>query len=175
MMADMNHRGAMSKPEADAWTTAGIWVVGATAAAVSWTGWFLLAEMCGWNRDLAALLPLAVDVYVITSARVWLTLPWVSPETRKYAAASTFLAVGFSIAANAAYHLMASLGWSRAPWPVVVVVSGLAPLMLALVAHLQARLNADRAESTSPAVAMASPTSSQASSRAGSRRRTSQR
>ena len=68
-------------PERDMWTTAGIWIVGLTAAAMSWTGWFLLAVMCGWPPILAAFLPLAVDVYVVTSARVWLRLPWVSDTT----------------------------------------------------------------------------------------------
>jgi hypothetical protein len=151
-------------PARDRWTTAGIWVVGAAAAAMSWTGWFLLAVMCGWPKWLAWLLPLAVDVYVVTSARAWLRLPWVSTRTRRYAAASTFLAVLFSVAANAAYHLMESMGMQRAPWGVVVAVSGLAPLMLALVAHLEARLNADRVafgkpvgESTPEAVTEAMP------------------
>ena len=139
----------------DGWTTAGIWIVGITAAAMSWTGWFLLAVMCGWPRPLSGLLPFAVDVYVITSARVWLRVGWVSARTRRFAAGSTFFAVVLSVAANAAYHWMDSLGWRRAPWPVVVVVSGLAPLMMALVAHLHARLNADR---TAPAeVAAAVP------------------
>jgi hypothetical protein len=131
-------------PDRDTWTTIGIWVVGAAGAVMSWTGWWLLAVMCGWSKALAAVLPLSVDVYVITSARVWLRLPWVTDRTRRFAAASTMLAVLFSIAANAAYHLMNDLGMTRAPWGVVVAVSGLPPLMLALVAHLQARLNADR-------------------------------
>jgi len=129
----------------DRWTMAGICIVGAAGAAMSWTGWFLLAAMCGWSSRLAWLLPIAVDVYVVTSMRVWLRVAWVSPKTRRFAAFSTMFAVVLSVAANAAYHLMDSLGWRRAPWPVVVAVSGLAPLMLALVAHLQARLNADRA------------------------------
>ena len=148
----------------DRWTTAGIWIVGVTAAAMSWTGWFLLAAMCGWPKLLAGLLPFAVDIYVITSARVWLRVGWVSTRTRRFAAGSTFFAVVLSIAANAAYHLMESLGWHRAPWGVVVAVSGLAPLMLALVAHLQARLNADRtAPAESHVVAPAVPVQAAAS------------
>ena len=133
------------QPGTDRWTTAGIGVVGVTAAAMSWAGWFLLAVMCGWPTWLAWMLPFAVDVYVITSARAWLRVPWVSRKTRRFAMVSTMFAVALSIAANAGYHWMKSLGWLRAPWLVVVTVSGLAPLMLALVAHLQARLNADRA------------------------------
>jgi len=129
----------------DRCTTAGTYIVGAAAAAMSWTGWFLLAAMCGWSSRLAWLLPIAVDVYVVTSMRVWLRVAWASQRTRRFAAFSTMFAVVLSVAANAAYHLMDSLGWRRAPWPVVVAVSGLAPLMLALVAHLQARLNADKA------------------------------
>ena len=138
----------------DRCTTAGTYIVGAAAAAMSWTGWFLLAAMCGWSSRLAWLLPIAVDVYVVTSMRVWLRVAWASQRTRRFAAFSTMFAVVLSVAANAAYHLMDSLGWRRAPWPVVVAVSGLAPLMLALVAHLQARLNADKAAPDGAAAAV---------------------
>jgi hypothetical protein len=141
----------MGAARADRWTTTGIWIVGLAAAFMSWDGWFSLARMCGWPWWLAAFLPFAVDVYVVVSARVWLRMPWVSRDTRRFAACSAWCAIVVSIAANSAYHLMASKGWRLAPWPVVVAVSGLAPLMLALVAHLQARLNADHATSAAAA------------------------
>ena len=144
----------MGTERADRWTTTGIWIVGLAAAFMSWDGWFSLARMCGWPRWLAAFLPFAVDTYVVVSARVWLRMPWVSRDTRRFAACTAWCTIVVSIAANSAYHLMESKGWRLAPWPVVVAVSGLAPLMLALVAHLQARLNADHA--TSVAVAAVS-------------------
>jgi hypothetical protein len=142
-MTPMTH--AQKSPRGDVRTSAGIWVVGIGAAILSWDGWFLLAEMCGWRWYLAVVLPLTVDVYVVTSARVWLRLSWVSSRTRTFAAWSTTFAVVVSMAANGAFHLMQWNGWHKAPAPVVLVVSGLAPLMLALVAHLQARLNHDLA------------------------------
>jgi hypothetical protein len=109
--------------------------------------------MCGWANKwtifggltvyLAWLLPLAVDIYALIGFRVWLRSTTASETTRDFARKSTFAAIGLGVGGNAGYHLMVSLGWERSPWPVVVVVSALPPIMLGAVAHLSALRNRD--------------------------------
>ncbi len=137
----------------DRWVDAGMWAVGLTAAVASWAGWVGLATLCGWADHwtlfgfipvyLAWLLPLAVDVYALIGFRVWLRSGTASETTRQFARKSTFAAIGLGVGGNAGYHLMVSLSWTKAPWPVVVLVSALPPIMLGAVAHLSALRNRD--------------------------------
>lgn len=146
-------RDATGGTARDRWVDAGIWTVGLTAAVASWAGWVGLAKMCGWTDSwttpigvtvyLAWLLPFAVDIYALVGFRVWLRIRWASETTRVYARRSTFVAIGLGVGGNAGYHLMVSLGWPRAPWAVVVVVSALPPIMLGAVAHLSALTTRD--------------------------------
>ena len=62
----------LNKPSGDPLVVIGIVVTAATAAVASFTGLRGLAEDAGWPRGLAWLLPVTLDTYAMTSARVWL-------------------------------------------------------------------------------------------------------
>lgn len=124
-------------------TYTGTAAVAVSAAAMSFDGWWHLALMCGFPKPIAWLPTFAVDVYAMTSGRVWIGHPWVSEETRRYAAGSTIFSVAVSVAAQASYYYMRSIGITSAPWGIIVALAALAPVMLAAVGHLVALLRAD--------------------------------
>lgn len=141
-------------PDRDWTVSTGIAVVGTTAAITSWSGLSGLAQLCGisetlhllgtdWTARLAWLVPLSIDVYAVTAARVWLRMSGLSRRTRSYARANALAAVVVSIIGNAIYHWLAVSRTS--PGPVLIVVVGaIAPTMLGLVAHLAALIAEDR-------------------------------
>ena len=71
-------------PERDWWVIAGMTVAATSAAVASFTGLEGLAALAGWPSRLAWLLPVTVDAYAMTSARVWLATsrPSRSPRRR---------------------------------------------------------------------------------------------
>jgi hypothetical protein len=153
---------AWAAPPTRDWATdIGIAIVGVAAAVSSWAGWVGLALMAGWTQSvglgdtgvrlwLAWLLPIAVDVYALVAARVWMRLPWVSPSTRSFARWTTLATVALGVAANVVYHVSDTHSAGTASHTadlslaIVVATASLPPLMLGAVAHLSALMNSDR-------------------------------
>src|SRR5918992_2959411 len=121
----------------DGWVMAGMLIAAASAAVASFTGLRGLALIAGWPDRLAWLLPLTVDAYAMTSARVWLAASTHSVAARRFARANALGAIAASIAGNAAYHAVGA-GLLSVSWPIVVVVGAVPAAVLGLTAHLHA-------------------------------------
>jgi hypothetical protein len=121
----------------DWWVMAGMAVAAASAAVASFSGLRGLALLAGWPGGLAWLLPLTVDAYAMTSARVWLATSTRSAAARRFARANALGAIVTSIAGNAAYHAVGA-GLLSVSWPIVVAVGAVPAAVLGLTAHLHA-------------------------------------
>jgi hypothetical protein len=112
--------------------------VAATSATIaSFSGLRGLAELAGWPDRLAWLLPVTLDAYAMTSARVWLAdIPY-SDRARCFARANALGAISASITGNAAYHCTEA-GLLHITWPMVVIVGAIPAAILGLTAHLHA-------------------------------------
>src|SRR5204862_6788340 len=69
--ADTTAAGTEAAPR-DWWVIAGMTTAAASAAVASFAGLRGLAGAAGWPGRLAWLLPITIDAYAVTSARVWL-------------------------------------------------------------------------------------------------------
>ncbi|MET7393530.1 DUF2637 domain-containing protein [Dactylosporangium sp. NPDC005572] len=115
---------------------AGMLIAATSAAVASFTGLRGLALLSGWPERLAILLPVTIDAYAMTSARVWLA--GVSPRRAiRFARANAIGAITTSIIGNAIYHAAAA-DLLDVTWPVVVVVGAVPAAVLGLTAHLHA-------------------------------------
>jgi hypothetical protein len=141
---------AVTRPSRDPLVVVGIVVTAATAAVASFTGLRGLAIDAGWPKGLAWLLPVTLDTYAMTSARVWLASTTGARRARRFARANAVGAIAASIAGNATYHAAAA-GLVHVTFPVVVLVGAVPAAVLGLTAHLHALRtlvdNEDRAES----------------------------
>jgi hypothetical protein len=131
----------------DWWVIAGMVVAAASAAVASFSGLRGLALIAGWPDRLAWLLPLTVDAYAMTSARVWLAASTSSTGARRFARTNALGAIAASIAGNAAYHAVGA-GLLAVSWPIVVAVGAVPAGVLGLTAHLHALRS--RTEQKSP-------------------------
>jgi hypothetical protein len=127
-------------------TYAGLLVVGAAAAVMSFAALAGLAGLAGVAGHVGALrlawlFPVAVDAYAATSSRVWLR-PGVAASTRAWARANALAAIGLSVAGNAVYHELTASGSARI-W-VVVIVAAVPPLMLGAAVHTAVLVTGDR-------------------------------
>lgn len=116
---------------------AGMAVAAASSAIASFAGLRGLAEVAGWPARLAWLLPITIDAYAMTSARVWLAGTPAAARARGFARANAIGAIATSIVGNAGYHLVAS-GLVTISWPIVVLVGAVPAAVLGLTAHLHA-------------------------------------
>lgn len=122
----------------DAWTLLGIGVVAISAAVLSFASLQDLAERAGYTRELAALLPVAIDAQAVVATRAWLATA--TPRAaRRYARTLALTAVGLSVVGNAGQHAMQAAG-TATPWQVVVLIAAVPPIALAATAHLAALL-----------------------------------
>jgi hypothetical protein len=108
-----------------------------SAALASFAGLRGLAVVAGWPDRLAWLLPITIDAYAMTSARVWLAGTDHNVRARKFARANAIGAIATSIVGNAGYHLIAA-GLLSIDWPIIVIVGALPAAALGLTAHLHA-------------------------------------
>jgi hypothetical protein len=116
---------------------AGMTTAAISAALASFAGLRGLAVVAGWPERLAWLLPVTIDAYAMTSARVWLAGTVGGLRARKFARANAIGAIATSIIGNAGYHLIAA-GLITISWPVVVLVGAVPAAVLGLTAHLHA-------------------------------------
>jgi Protein of unknown function (DUF2637) len=121
----------------DGWVMAGMVIAAASAAVASFTGLRGLALVTGWPARLAWLLPLTLDAYAMTSARVWLASTTRARRARRFARANAVGAIGASIAGNATYHAV-TVGLVTVSSPIVVLVGAVPAAVLGLTAHLHA-------------------------------------
>ncbi|MEV4535387.1 DUF2637 domain-containing protein [Asanoa sp. NPDC049518] len=112
-------------------------IAAASAAIASFAGLRGLAEVAGWPDRLAWLLPITIDAYAMTSARVWLAGPSNAGRAQRFARANAIGAISTSIVGNAGYHLVAA-GLLTISWPIVVLVGAVPAAVLGLTAHLHA-------------------------------------
>jgi hypothetical protein len=122
---------------------AGMAVAAASAAVASFTGLRGLALVAGWPDRLAWLLPVTIDAYAMTSARVWLAGTSHTRRARRFAQANAIGAIATSIVGNAAYHAV-SVRLLIVSWPIVVVVGAVPAAVLGLTAHLHALRTIER-------------------------------
>jgi hypothetical protein len=121
----------------DWWVIVGMTVAAVSAAVASFAGLRGLAQVAGWPDRLAWLLPVTIDAYAMTSARVWLAGTFASSRARSFARANAIGAIATSIVGNAGYHLVAT-GLVAISWPIVVLVGAVPAAVLGLTAHLHA-------------------------------------
>lgn len=124
----------MNKTNRDPVLLAAAWVAGIASAVASWSALYGLALQTGWSHWTAPLFPLTVDAYAVAALRVWLSRG-TSAAARVRARRNAVMAIGASMAGNAALHAVAA-GDFRVTWPIVVAVSAVPPVTLGLVSHL---------------------------------------
>jgi len=116
----------------DVITWCGLAVVGAAAAALSFTALDELAQLCGIR--LHYLLPVTVDVFAATATRIWLRAR-AHPDAVAYARSAAWCAIVATIAGNALHGQLTSA--HRLPsWWLVVAVAALPAVALGALVHL---------------------------------------
>lgn len=124
-------------------------VIGLAAAVAVWSGWVGLGQMAGfgviqplpgvWDDlrlNTAVVLPISVEAYAAYALRVWLGTETRSSRTLRFAKTSTIASLAIGAAAQIAYHLMSAAGYTRAPWPVVMLVAIIPVVVLGLASTL---------------------------------------
>jgi hypothetical protein len=136
-------------------------LIGAPAAVAVWSGWVGLGQLCGfgvihplpgiWDAariNTAITLPIGVEAYGAYALGAWLT-PGTSERARRFARWSAIGALALGMLGQVAYHLLAAVHATSAPWPVTMLVSCLPVIALALgtaLAHLLREPGEDAAE-----------------------------
>ena len=141
----MSETTTASPPPRDGWVMLGMFVAAASAAVASFTGLRGLALITGWPPKLAWLLPVTVDAYAMTSARVWLAATTRARRARRFARTNAIGAITASIAGNATYHAV-TVGLMKISPPVVVLVGAVPAAVLGFTAHLHALRTLDEPE-----------------------------
>lgn len=121
-------------------------VVAGAAAVLSFSALRDLAVACGFRSYTAPLLPVVVDAGCAAGTLAWLGQP--PGSARRFGRALALALLVGSVAGNALGHALAAYSLTPA-WQVVVVVSAVAPAVLAGVVHLaalMAQANTERPE-----------------------------
>ncbi|MBL7255946.1 DUF2637 domain-containing protein [Paractinoplanes lichenicola] len=143
---------ASTAPGRDWWVIVGMAVAAISAAVASFAGLRGLAEVAGWPGQLAWLLPVTIDAYAMTAARVWLAGTVGTTRVRSFARANAIGAIATSILGNAGYHLIAA-DIVPVSWPIVVLVGAVPAAVLGLTAHLHAlTATTEAADNETPAL-----------------------
>lgn len=132
-------------------------LIGLAAAVAVWSGWVGLGKLAGFGVieplpgiadgftiNTAVVLPISVEAYAAYALRVWLSRTVYSERTVRFARRSSIASLVIGAAAQVAYHLMAAAGYTRAPWPVVVLVSIVPVVVLGLASALAKLVTSDR-------------------------------
>jgi cytochrome bd-type quinol oxidase subunit 2 len=140
-----------------------LFVIGLAAAVAVWSGWVGLGQMAGfgvihplpgiWDEfklNTAVVLPLSVEAYAAYALRVWLgTTNRTSARTVVFAKYSALFSLVIGAGAQIAYHLMKAAGFTRAPWPVVMLVAIIPVIVLGLASALAKLVTSDKTETGS--------------------------
>ncbi len=132
-------------------------VISLAAAVAIWSGWVGLGQMCGFGPinllpgigggftlNSAIVLPISVEAYAAFALRVWLSTSYHAERTTRFARRSTFISLAVGGAAQVVYHLLAAAGWTKAPWPVTMLVSLVPVLVIGLAGTLAKLVGNDR-------------------------------
>jgi hypothetical protein len=131
-----------------------LFLIALPAAVAVWSGWVGLGQLCGfgmvqpfpgivaWHLDTAITLPVGVESYGAYALGAWLT-PGTPERARTFARRSAIGALALGMLGQVVYHLLAAAHATRAPWPVVVLVSCLPVVTLGFGAGLAHLLRAD--------------------------------
>lgn len=141
-----------------------LYLIASPAAVAVWSGWVGLGTLCGFGMvhplpgiadgfqiNTAITLPVGVEAYGAYALRAWLT-SGASEAARKFARCSAIGALALGMLGQVAYHLLAAAHATRAPWPVVVLVSSLPVATLGLAAALTHLLRDSSADDVPDAV-----------------------
>jgi hypothetical protein len=141
-----------------------LFLIAAPAAVAVWSGWVGLGGLCGFGvvhplpgiapgleLNTAITLPVGVEAYGAYALGAWLA-PGPDGPARVFARRSALGALALGMAGQVIYHLLAAAHATRAPWPVVVLVSCLPVVTLGFGAALTHLLR-----SAAPAPAAAVP------------------
>lgn len=115
-------------------TWAGLAVVWAAAAVLSFASLRDLAASCKVAVDLAWLLPIVIDAGAAVGTRAWLSRR-ANPDAERFARAMTWALLLLTVAANAGHQGMVAHGVIP-PWPVAVLVGAIPPAVVGAVVHL---------------------------------------
>ena len=139
-------------------------LIAAPAAVAVWSGWVGLGQKCGFGPvrpfpgindgfrlNTAITLPVGMEAYGAYALGVWLGPGGVPAAARSFARRSAIGALALGMAGQVIYHLLAAAHATRAPWPVVVLVSCLPVATLGLGAALTHLLRAGDATATEDA------------------------
>jgi hypothetical protein len=131
-------------PDDDRLTTISTTGVGLAAAALSFENLMMLAETVGFSEGLSWLYPVAVDLYALAATRVWVGGAGMTEKLRRWARASSFIAIACSVMGGGVVHLLEAnpqlVAWVAAP------ASALPAVMLGLAVHLLVLLRVGRLE-----------------------------
>ncbi len=125
-----------------------LYLIASPAAVAVWSGWVGLGTLCGFGVvhplpgiadgftiNTAITLPVGVEAFGAYALRAWLT-PGASESARKFARWSAIGSLALGMLGQVVYHLLSAGHATRAPWPVVVVVSCLPVVTLGFGAAL---------------------------------------
>ena len=135
-----------------------LFVIASPAAVAVWSGWVGLGTLCGFgvvhplpgiadgfHLNTAVTLPVGVEAYGAYALRAWLT-PGSSELARRFARWSAIGSLALGMLGQVVYHLLSAAHASRAPWPVVVLVSCLPVITLGFGAALTHLLHGTAAD-----------------------------
>jgi hypothetical protein len=123
-------------------------LIAAPAAVAVWSGWVGLGSKCGFGPvdllpgiarftiNTAITLPVGVEAYGAYALGAWLAPVSIPARARRFARRSAIGALLLGMLGQVAYHLLAAAGRTRAPWPVVVLVSCIPVVVLGFGAAL---------------------------------------
>lgn len=140
-------------------TMAGLAVVLAAAAVLSFAALRDLAIAVRVSVQLAFLLPIAVDAGAAVSCAVWLS-PSARPDARRFACWLTWALLGATVVGNAA-QLGMHANAVVPPWWVAVLVGAVPPAVVGGVVHLLVLVGRGAGAKGSPRVRLGEPTALQ--------------
>ena len=146
-----------------------LYLIASPGAVAVWSGWVGLGTLCGFGMvhplpgiadgfqiNTAITLPVGVEAYGAYALRAWLT-PGVVESARRFARCSAIGSLALGMLGQVIYHLLSAAHATRAPWPVVVLVSCLPVATLGFGAALTHLLRDDVAEDVPEAVSIPAP------------------
>lgn len=126
-----------------------------------WGGWVDLGGMTGFGVvhpfpgiygvdhltiNTAITLPFGMETYAAYALHVWLS-GRVRGRALRFARNSAIGSLLLGFAGQSIYHLMTAAGWTTAPWPITLLVSGIPVAVLGMGAALAHLVRSGQAES----------------------------
>lgn len=130
-------------------------LIAAPAAVAVWSGWVGLGGLCGFGvihplpgivpgfrLNTAITLPVGVEAYGAYALGAWLAPAGVPERAQRFAKRSAIGALVLGMLGQVVFHLLSAAHATRAPWPVVVLVSCMPVVTLGFGAALTHLLRA---------------------------------